>query len=117
MTRQTTPEFADLRGAVRSSSSAVRCQAVSVAMHRVDEGWLVRVSLDFLSEACNRVIDGSCDRRVGIVPDTAQELGSRNDAALALDEVPENLELAMREMNRLSTACRAQLAEIDRDLP
>src|ERR1700731_4049422 len=48
---------------VLSLRSAVGFQAVSVTMRRVDEGWLVWVSLNLLCESGNRVIDGSCDRR------------------------------------------------------
>src|SRR6184192_4365301 len=79
---------------------AGRRQAIAVPVHGVDEARVVRVGLDLLPQPRDRVVDRPRARDVEIAPHLAQQLAPVDDALPALGQVLEQLQLAVREVQR-----------------
>jgi len=93
--------------ALRPSQSVIttrsRCQGITVAVHRVDEAGLIGLRLDLAPQAGNGMVYRAGRRGiVGIAPHTAQQLAAMDDAAGARRQEPQQLELPMGEVQRLS---------------
>jgi hypothetical protein len=78
---------------------------------------MVRVGLDLLPKANNRVVDRTCgDVRVHVSPHLPQQLFPVHDFLAALGEIAEQLELAVCQMDRRLVAAGALRSEVDDEL-
>src|SRR6516225_1721371 len=69
------------------------CQAVTVAMYRVNEPWMVGVYLNLLAKPRHRRVDRSRKGCLRVAPQVLQELIAMDHVSLSLGEIVEDLEL------------------------
>src|SRR5262249_25047312 len=90
-----------------------RGETVAVAMNGVDKPGMPGIIFDFLAKACDRMIDGSCTRRVRVAPNLTQQLVAVHHMFRAVCQITEQGELAMRQMNLMFLPPRHHRSKID----
>src|SRR2546426_8100876 len=77
---------------------------------------LVGCALELLAQLRHEVVDRARGRRLLVAPDLIEDLFSGDDLAGVADQIPEQIELARREVDALSGAVRLVGAEVDLDV-
>src|SRR3954466_7846422 len=89
---------------------------VTGAMDGGDMFRFVRRALDLLPELRHEVVDRPRGRRFLVAPDLIEDLLASDDLAGVGDKIPEEVELARREVDSLSGAVRLMGSEVDLDI-
>src|SRR5262252_6385405 len=93
----------------------MRCQAVPVAMHGVNESRMMGVHLNLLAEPCHGRVDGSREGCLSVTPQVLQQLVAVDHVSLSLREIVEDFEFLVCQPKIRVVAYGRPCPEIDRD--
>src|SRR5688572_29468642 len=91
-------------------------QTIAISVRRPNEHRVMRVSLDFLTQSKNRLIDRSRRHRwVRVPPHLCEKLFPVNDVATVLGKITEELHLVMRQVDGFPSRGDALRLEVDHE--
>ncbi len=104
---------ADNEGIRSAAGLSRRGELISEPLHGEDQLRTLRISFQLLPHAGDVHIHGASEGLLAVSPNFFQQFISREGCSRVLDEVPQQLELAGGEIDRLAVAGNLRAAQIN----